>query len=66
MMLSDPNTPRHMRLFELMRQHDVALDRADQARALATRRLAPSELEQVKMIALRSFADKTVRRPGRP
>ena len=66
MLLSDPKNPRHMRLFELMRQHDVAVSRTTRAKALPVRRLAPSELEQVKMNALRSFPDRGVTRPGRP
>ena len=66
MMLSDPQNPRHMRLFELMRQRDVAVSRASEAKALPVRRLALCELEQVQRIALRSFPDRPVMRPDRP
>ena len=65
MMLSDPENPRHMRLFELMRQHDVALDRASEVKAWRSRHLDTAELERVQRIALRSFAD-TPSRQSRP
>ncbi|MEO9575268.1 MAG: hypothetical protein ABJ263_16575 [Tateyamaria sp.] len=62
---SDPEKPRHLRLFELMRQRDVALDRASEAEELRGRRLEPSELERVQQIALRSFPKASIR-PTRP
>ncbi|MFL4471204.1 hypothetical protein ACERZ8_15430 [Tateyamaria armeniaca] len=66
MTLSDPKTPRHMRLFELMRQQDVAVSRASRAKALPARRLGPAELEQVKLTALRSFPAPRLTRSDRP
>ncbi|MEP1198348.1 hypothetical protein [Tateyamaria sp.] len=65
MLSSDPENPRHMRLFELLRQRDVALDRASDAQGLRSRRLEPDELERVQQIALRSFSDVAIR-PTRP
>ena len=64
-MMSDPESPRHMRLFELMRQRDVALDRASEVKELRSKRLEPSELERIQQIALRSFTDADLR-PTRP
>jgi len=64
-MMSDPEYPRHMRLFELMRQRDVALDRASEVKELRSKRLEPAELERIQQIALRSFTDAHLR-PTRP
>ena len=65
MLLSKTTSTRHMRLFELMHQRDVALG---QGKLLLRQSVTETDIEQVKMIALRSFAHQAdgITRPGRP
>ncbi|WP_299731717.1 hypothetical protein [uncultured Tateyamaria sp.] len=68
MMLPDTPTPTpsRQRVFELMRQSDAAIERADEIKPKKVRRLSPAELEKLQMIALRSFQRDDLMVPGQP
>lgn len=53
--LHDPNDPRHMRIFEMMRQNHVAKDTAARVQQFNTRKVNKDELETIKRLAQRSM-----------
>lgn len=61
MPLHDSNEPRHLRIFELLRQSDAAVDCAMSGQKLKSRPLSGAEIDALKTVALRSFrrADET-------
>jgi hypothetical protein len=65
----DPKNPRHMRIFDLLRQGDPAVDPKRHARSASGPCLSFEDEEAVKQSALKSFAKSDVLRrapePGR-
>ncbi|MDE1130552.1 MAG: hypothetical protein OSA49_03215 [Ascidiaceihabitans sp.] len=49
------NDPRHKRLFELLRQKNVATHLVDPSQPLKVRKVNSDELDEIKRIATRSM-----------
>ena len=53
--LHDPDDPRHARLFELLRQNDVATKAAEKVQDFNIRRVNKDELDVIQRVAARSM-----------
>ena len=53
--LHDPDNPRHSRLFELLRQTDVAESAATRVQDFNVRKVNKDELDVIKLVAERSM-----------
>jgi hypothetical protein len=53
--LHDPENPRHARLFELLRQNDVAETTAARVHDFNIRKVNKDELDTIKRVAERSM-----------
>lgn len=53
--IHDPNDPRHMRLFELLRQKHAADTIVGNVQGFQVRRVNKEELDEIKRVAARSM-----------